>query len=182
MSCLPISHLFLIWTSFGIVRSVPRGEHSWYLVWDTFLNLERYKLIPKQPRLTTLIGILVPLAEVGAAAILEMSNSALTDAAVEGGMAGRMGITTEGEGGAATGEGAAQDPHPVSPGQANVNPAGNPRQGVNPAPPPKGGDGTTPVTVKPQGSNPKIRSPTFIGNVGWVAPGTMTSIQTLRSS
>ena len=32
------------------------------------------------------------------------------------------------------------------------------------------------MTVKPQGQNPKVGNPTFIGNVGWVAPGTMTSM------
>ena len=109
-----------------------------------------------------------------------MSNSALTDATVEGGIAGRIGQIlhgpSEGEGGATTGE---EDPDaivPVSPGQSNVNPGGTAPQGINTAPPPPAGDGTTPVTVKPPGQNPKISSPTFIGNVGWVAPGTMTSM------
>lgn len=131
----------------------------------------------------TIIGILVPLAEVGAAATLEMSNAALTDATVEGGIAGRLGQIvhgpSEGEGGAATGEGAAQDPDaivPVSPGQSNVNPGGTTPQGINTDPPPPAGDGTTPVTVKPQGQSPKVSSATFIGSVGWVAPGTMTSM------
>lgn len=130
----------------------------------------------------TVIGILVPLAEVGAAVTLEMSNSALTDAAVEGGIAGRIGQYLHGsggEGGATTGEGVEQDPDaivPVSQGQPVVNPGANPNQGISTAPPPPAGDGTTPVTVKPQGESPKIGNPTFIGTVGWVAPGTMTSM------
>ena len=146
-------------------------------------NLKRYKLISEKSRIMTIVGILVPLAEVGAAATLEMSNAALTDAAVEGGIAGRMGQILhggdEGGGGATTGEGVEEDPDailPVSPGQPNVNPGGNPPAGISTDPPAPAGDGTTPVTVKPQGQNPKVNSPTFIGTVGWVAPGTMTSM------
>ncbi len=135
----------------------------------------------------TIIGILVPLAGVGVAATLEMENAALTTAAVEGGIAGRIGVGAGEEGGAAggaaggavRGEGAPEDPDaivPVSPGQPNVNPGETSSGGVSTNPPPKAGDGTTPVVVKPQGETPKVDDPAFIGNVGWVAPGTMTSM------
>lgn len=174
----PVPDLDSIWNSLICRKS------EILLAADLFPDLQRYMLTPKQPRIMTIIGILVPLAEVGAAATLEMSNAALTDATVEGGIAGRIGGILNpgrdgGEGGATTGEGTDEDPDailPVSQGQPSINPGNNPPAGISTAPPPPAGDGTTPVAVKPQGQNPKISSPTFIGTVGWVAPGTMTSM------
>lgn len=134
----------------------------------------------------TIIGVLVPLAGLGAAVTLEMENEALMAATLEGGLAGRLG-GLDGKGGATIGEGANDDPDAIVSVPANapgVNFGGNAPagSGVNtdppppPAPAPGTGTGTTGVLVKPQGPNSKVGNPAFIGNVGWVAPGTMTSM------
>ena len=130
----------------------------------------------------TVIGILVPLAGVGAAATLEMENSAISAAAAEGGVAGRIGAGAGRAAGSSRGGGSTagvEDPDailPVSPGQPNVNPGGRTPEGISTDPPPPAGEGTTPVVVKPEGDDPKVNDPTFIGNVGWVAPGVMTNM------
>lgn len=139
-------------------------------------------LIPEQSRLVTVIGILVPLAGVGTAATLEMENSAISAAAAEGGVAGRIGASVGRDAGSAGGKGGTagvEDPDailPVSPGQPNVNPGGSAPKGVSTDPPPPAREDSTPVVVKPHDDNPKVKDPSFIGNVGWVAPGIMTSM------
>ena len=118
----------------------------------------------------------------GVAATLEMENAAIGAAAAEGGVAGRIGASVGSDAGSVRGKGGTagiEDPDailPVSPGQPNVNPGGSPPKGVSTSPPPSPGEDTTPVVVKPPDQKPPTEDPTFIGNVGWVAPGIMTSM------
>ena len=140
-------------------------------------------LNPRRFRLTTVIGILIPLGAIGAAATIEMENSAIAAAATDGGIVGRIGgsaaIPRPGSGSGGAGAAGSEDPDailPVSPGQTNVNPGGSTPEGIFTDPPPPAGQGTTPVVTKPSGESPKSNDPAFIGNVGWVAPGVMTGM------
>ena len=118
----------------------------------------------------------------GVAKILQLENAGVAVAAAEGGVAGRVGANVgrgAGSAGGRSGTPSNEDPDailPISPSQPRVNPGGSTPEGINTDPSPPTGEGTTPVIAKPPDKNPKVKDPTFIGNVLWVAPGVMTSM------
>ncbi|MCJ1280648.1 hypothetical protein MMC21_008477 [Puttea exsequens] len=127
-----------------------------------------------------IIGIGFGLAGIGAAAISQMAAKDIAAAAAKGGLGIRK-SPTDAEPAIVV---------PVSPGQGFPKPKpdenGDTIEPVSPATPPAGakppnnqGDGgdpgTHPIMTKPDGKNPKISDPGFIGAVGWSAPGTIIS-------
>ena len=115
---------------------------------------------------------------------MDVDNAGIAAAAQGGGLSGRLGDDGDGVSstGATAGSGseAGDDPDtilPVSAGQPNVDPEGTPPGVISSDPPGSAqGGGTTGVRFQPAGSNPKIGSSAFIGNIGWVAPGVMTNM------
>lgn len=121
----------------------------------------------------TIIGIMIPLTSVGVA------TTALVDAATIAAAAER--------GGQALAEGATanlpkslsqplvtppKDPSPdADPDPDAINPVSNPA----PAEPPSAGP-MVEITQTPAEANPTVGHPTFIGNVAWVAPGTLVNL------
>ena len=128
---------------------------------------------------------MIPLTALGDAEVVEMESGDLAAAAAQGGVAGHLGLTTgegEGEGSgtaAGAGEGGGEeDPDailPVPTNQPTVTPTGaqGPVQTGGGTPP---SPGKVPVTQQGGGDTSLSEDPTFIGNLGWIAPGTMTSM------
>lgn len=140
-------------------------------------------LTRKHCRLLTMVGIMIPLSTLGDVEVIEMESGDLAAAAATGGIAGHLGLPVAGEGeagGTVGGEtGGSEDPDailPVPSRQGTVTPSGaqGPVQtqgGPQPTTP-----GRVPVTQKSGGDSSLTDNPKIIGNIGWVAPGTMTSM------
>lgn len=137
-------------------------------------------LISKHSRILTIVGIMIPLSVLGDAEVVQMESGDLAAAAAQGGISGHLGLpdTAAGEGeGGIEGSGT-EDPDailPVPTNQPTVTPSG--AQGpVQTTGPPATSPGKFPVTLQGGGDSPVFDNPNFIGSIGWVAPGTMTSL------